>query len=89
MTADINFFKAWVTQLIVVPIVAVSIGVLICVGVGMVLGLLGIERESLCTIGCAIGGICGLYAGFYFYRWSIKFFILSESTIRQGEKISS
>ncbi len=77
---ELKYFKAWIINFILGIIVALIAGVIIGAIIGFVLGVARIDRNTVSML-CGIAGLfIGLLSSFYFYRWSIKKFIIPQLT---------
>ncbi|MBM9612929.1 hypothetical protein JWJ90_01365 [Desulfobulbus rhabdoformis] len=76
---DIIYFKSWIINFFLAIVVAFVASFVVGFVLGIVLALFGVDRGNSQMVMKIIGGAIGVYSSFYFYKWSIKKYILPQT----------
>ncbi|WP_155874929.1 hypothetical protein [Desulfuromonas sp. AOP6] len=80
METEIKYLKAWIIFSILAVVVAVVGGAVVGGVVGFILGIAKVNTQTISVFGGVLGALVGLYSSFHFYKWSVKKYILPQSS---------
>lgn len=79
MNENLSFFKSWILYKIMWLITGIIAGVLVGGILGLLLGMAKVNQQMISLISGIVGLFCSFYASFFFFKWSIKKYILQQS----------
>ena len=77
-TREVRYVKAWLINFVLAVSVAFAAGAILGFILGIILIVTGFEKETVSLLSGLIGFPLGLFSSFYFYKWSIKKYIIPQ-----------